>query len=137
MFEYSFNVKDVQEINFNRILTEQKESGQDVSLITSENGNHYVLVHNDFLNQFHFEDGVTLNGYNIHPVWGDGRIYAQYQNKGFVLVDTFGKPNQDIQDISKNGRVSQVLMGYVKKLREELAVARAFIRKIKVNVHSL
>lgn len=134
MFEYSFVVQDVKEINFNRILTEQKEDGSDVSLITSENGNSYVLVHKDFLGQFHYEDNVKLNGSNIQPLWGDGEVYAQYHNKGFRLENTYGKSHQDI---SLNGRVSAVSVKDVKKLKEELANARAFIRKIKVNVHSL
>ena len=134
MFEYGFVVKEVQEIDFNRILVEQKESGNDVSLVTSENGNSYVLVHNDFLNQFHFGDEVKLNGSNLRPIWGDGLVYAQYVNGGFRLENTWGKPSQNI---SKNGRISLIPIRDVKQLKDELANARAFIRKIKVNVHSL
>mgnify|MGYP001560084135 CR=1 FL=1 len=128
MFEYSFNVKDVQEIDLDRILLEQHDDNHDVSLVTSENGNRYLLVHNDFLSQFKFADEIRLNQSSLNPIWGFSLLEVGYKSRGFSLNDK--------GEFLKQGRWLPVRSS-VPEIKKELDHARAFIRKIKVNVHSL
>jgi len=130
---YEFVVDDVKKIDLNRILSDQRKRGNDISLITSQNGNEYLLIHREFLSQFNLGDAQVLCGQILYPHWGYGTVTQVYSTQGFA----FEMDNMTSSvDISLDGRIMKVDVP-IPLVKKGLEKARAFRRRVKVSVRTL
>lgn len=129
MKSYSFSVDDVKNIDVNRIICEQAEAGNDISLICAKGHNeHYLLISNEFLGGFRREDNVIVCGEPLSLGWGygvctaiqDGMTDFRLSPDGFRMC---GRWNEVTESPSE--------------LKEQIAFARQYKRKITINVYTL
>lgn len=127
--EYSFVVKKAEKIDLDRILKEQKEAGNLVSVVTDGNTPKILLIHNKFLDKFNYQDNLTVISESLNPHWGKQSYDLQYVDQSFDI-------NTGENELG-NGRWEYLHGISLETVKQQIEKARNFKRKITVNVHTL
>lgn len=135
---YRFTVRNIEEIDFERIIREQKARGEEVSLVTFEGPREpsphaVILIHSDFLRKFQEEDNVLVAGKPLSSTWG-GTEVEMILGEGFVYTAVV---HSGVLSSGRARTVSANEEEEISRIRREIEAARKYARLIKVKVYSL
>jgi hypothetical protein len=126
---YKFKVKDVSDLDLDRIIQENEREGVHATLLAGNNVD-LLLISNDFLSQFEIGDAVTVCGQSLAPQWGSRSLRVGHRGRELVFSNT----RDDIFHVSA-GRAKTVGRHYAKAVASEIGTAIDYRRSIHVKVH--